>query len=817
VSGFSRTDLVPEGRTTCVALARRLRLPTEMNPWPRISAACSNAAEAHPRAFRSAIIASAVAACLLVVSLAWLIRVIVTPLPDKDAIRGMGVTAQATTLVDLRDRQAFTIYQEQRIDVPLSRVSPHLVRAIIAIEDQRFYDHHGVDLFRVAGAAVTNLRRGRAVQGGSTLTQQLARQSFLTPEKTYTRKLKEVVLARRVEREFSKGEILELYLNRVYFGAGLYGVEAASMGFFGKSAADLDVAEAALLAGLVKSPSTYAPTVDLARATTRRNVVLRAMLDSKVIDRKTYEPAARAAVHLEDALRPAEASGQYFKEEVRRELVERFGWERVYQGGLKVFTTLDLDMQKAAEAEVARSLKEIEERQAKGRARGGKGARGKAAGALRDPLQAALVAMDPHSGEVRALVGGRDFKMSSFNRATQARRQAGSAFKPFVYAAALERGYSPASLLSNLNAPVMTAQGAWAPEDEHLASSTMTMRTALRTSSNRAAVHMLDRVGISTAVEFADRLGVGPVPAVPSLVLGSGEVTLLSMTAAYGAFANGGMLPVPSLIRRVETTAGEVLYESSPTQQRAVSESTAFLMTTMLADVVNNGTAWPARRVGFTLPAAGKTGTTNEYRDAWFVGFTPHLVAGVWVGYDQPRTIIGNGYAGELAVPLWGRFMIAATKGDKPDWFRAPGNVTSATVCRLSGRLATPSCLDVETVDAKGNRSRRSQSYVEHFVSGREPSEYCDLHGGRFGHGVLGALAAVFGGGADRAPEAVPVATDGVVPDVVAPAVVTEITGGTLTEAETPRKRGFWSRVFRKGDDRNKDEKKEPGKNQAAR
>jgi penicillin-binding protein 1A len=778
-----------------------------MNPWPRISTAVSRAAAAHPRAFRSALMTSVVFSCLLVVGLAWGTRVIVTSLPDRNAIQGMGVTAQATTLVDLHDRQAFTIYQEQRIDVPLSRVSPHLLRAIVAIEDQRFYDHHGVDFFRVAGAAVTNLRRGRAVQGGSTLTQQLARQSFLTPEKTYTRKLKEVVLARRVEGEFTKHEILELYLNRVYFGAGLYGVEAASMGFFGKSAADLDVAEAALLAGLVKSPSTYAPTVDLTRATARRNVVLKAMLDSRAIDRRSYQEAVGSAVHLEDALRPAEASGQYFKEEVRRELVDRFGWERVYQGGLKVFTTLDLDMQKAAEAEVARSLKEIESRQAKRRGQGGKGARGHAG----EPLQAALVAMDPHTGEVRALVGGRDFKASSFNRATQAKRQAGSAFKPFVYAAAIERGYSPASLITNLNAPIMTAQGAWAPEDEHQASPTMTMRTALRTSSNRAAVRMLDKVGISTAVEFANRLGVGPVPAVPSLVLGSGDVTLLAMTAAYGAFANAGMLPVPTLIRRVETTAGEVLYEATSSQRRAVSEATAFLMTTMLADVVDHGTAWPARRVGFTLPAAGKTGTTNEYRDAWFVGFTPHLVAGVWVGYDQPRTIIDNGYAGELAVPLWGRFMIAATRGDSPDWFRAPGNVTSATVCRLSGKLATPSCLDVETVDAKGNRSRRSQSYVEHFVSGGEPTEYCDLHG-RFGHGVLGALAAVFGGGGgerapvpvdDRVPTSVAVGTDGVA--TIADAPIETAVAGPAQQPEPARRRGFWSRVFGRNGEKNQD------------
>jgi penicillin-binding protein 1A len=691
--------------------------------------------------------------------------------------------AQATTLLDVNDHHAFTIYEEQRIDVPLERVSPHLIKAIIAVEDQRFYEHSGVDIVRVAGAAVNNLRQRRAAQGGSTLTQQLARQGFLTPEKTYTRKMKEIVLAKRLEREFTKDEILEMYLNKVYFGAGLYGAEAASLGYFGKKASELEVAEAALLAGLLQSPSTYSPTTDLKRAVARRNVVLRAMLGSRVIDKETYEQASKAAVHLEDSLRRAESYGQYFKEEVRRELVTRFGWDRVYQGGLKVFTTIDLDMQKAAEAEVATTLAEIEKRQAS-RKRQPSG----------DPLQAALVAMDPRTGEVRAMVGGRDFKASSFNRATQAKRQAGSAFKPFVYAAAIERGYSPGSVLANLDDPVMTAQGAWIPEDEHLESPTMTMRTALRTSSNRAAVRMLEEVGIPTAVQYADRLGVGPVPGVPSMVLGSGEVTLLSMTAGYATFANAGMRPLPTLIRRVETTSGEVLYDGHQAPLRAVSETTAFLMTTMLADVVNNGTAWPARRVGFMLPAAGKTGTTNEYRDAWFVGFTPHIVAGVWVGYDQPRTIIGGGYAGEIAVPLWGRFMKTATRNDKADWFRSPGGLTSATICRLSGKLAGESCGDVEVIDSKGNRSRKSQIYTEYFVTGTEPTEYCDLHG-RFHGGVLGAIASVFGGGPEPAPAPapVPVATDGAAPA----AVVTEAAVAAPAPAVQPeKKRGFWGRLF---------------------
>src|SRR5678815_4967871 len=360
-----------------------------------------------------------------------------------------------------------------------------------------------------------------------------------------------------IRDRYSKDQILELYLNKVYFGDGLYGVEAASLGYLGKSASAVTVAEAALLAGLVKSPSSYAPTVSLEKATNRRNVALRAMFDAEMIDKATYQQALKEPVKLDDALRRGEAFGQYFKEEVRRFLVERFGWERVYQGGLKVYTTVDLDMQKEAEAEVARGIAEIEKRQ-----------RRKDEDAS-NPLQAALVALDPHTGEVRAMVGGHDFEKSNFNRATQAKRQPGSAFKPFVYAAALEQGFTPGTVLTNLDDPIMTLQGAWVPEDEHSEGSSMTMRAALKTSSNRAAVRMLEDVGIPVTVDYAKRLGVGSVPSVPSLALGSGEVTLSSMTAAYAAFANGGMVQAPILVRRVETTGGEVLYNAE--QKPAVS------------------------------------------------------------------------------------------------------------------------------------------------------------------------------------------------------------------------------------------------------
>jgi penicillin-binding protein 1A len=706
----------------------------------------------------------------------WYVHDIIVAVPAAEELRGIGSMDQATTLFDRADKPAFTIFKEQRIDVPLARVSPHLVNAILAVEDQRFYDHNGIDVVRVAGAALSNVREGRLAQGGSTITQQLARQSFLTTEKTYRRKLTEIIVAARLEGQFTKDEILELYLNKVYFGDGLYGVEAASLGYLGKPASAVTVSEAALLAGLVKSPSSYAPTVSLEKATARRNVALGAMLDAEMIDRPTYDSALKEPVTLDDALRRGEAYGQYFKEEVRRFLVQRFGWERVYQGGLKVYTTVDLEMQKAAEAEVERGIAEIEKRQRRKNVDES------------NPLQAALVALDPVTGEVRAMVGGRNFEKSNFNRATQAKRQPGSAFKPFVYAAALEQGYSPATVIANLDEPIMTLQGAWVPEDEHSEDSSMTMRAALKTSSNRAAVRMLEDVGIPVTVQYAKRLGVGSVPSVPSLALGSGEVTLASMTAAYAAFANAGMVQAPVLVRRVETTDGEVLFETKQEPQQGVSEETAFLMANMMADVVNAGTGAPARSVGFRLPAAGKTGTTNDYHDAWFVGFTPRLAAGVWIGYDQPRTIIGGGYASVLAVPVWGRFMAAATKKDRAEWFSTPATVTSATICRLSGKLATDSCSEHAT---EGERaSSGSNVYTEYFVQGTEPTESCPIHR-RILPAPLRALAALV------SPGRVSSSSESVAPpSPPARAEAAPPSPQTAPQPEPQKKRGFWGRIF---------------------
>jgi len=747
----------------------------------------------HPRLVAGVFIGTAASALLVLIAATWFVISLRRDLPDVEALRRIGEMDQATAVFDREDHLAFTIFKEQRIDVPLSEVSPNLKNAILAIEDQRFYDHNGFDAIRIGSAVLANIRRGRLAQGGSTITQQLARQSFLTPDKTYRRKVQELILAGRIERLYAKDQILEMYLNKVYFGDGLYGVEAASRGYFGRHASELSVPEAALLAGLVKSPSSYAPTVSMERAVARRNVVLQAMADAGNIDRTTLQAARKTRPVLNDGLRADEPHGQYFKEQVRRELVDRFGWQRVYQGGLRVYSTIDMPMQLAADAAVAAGLKSLDERRAAVAKR-----RKQAPAPDEAPLQAALIALEPDTGHVRAMTGGRNFDDSRFNRAVQAKRQPGSAFKPFVYAAALEAGYTPASLIENLNAPIPTLQGEWTPEDEHSTADSMSLRAGLRTSSNRAAVRLLQDVGIPKTVEYAKAMGVGDVPSVPSLALGSGEVTLQAMTAAYAAFANNGIVPKPIVIRRVEDRDGKVLFAAEEAGSRAISEVTAYLMANMMADVINAGTAARARTLGFTLPAAGKTGTTNDYNDAWFVGFTPSLVAGVWVGFDQPRTILPGGFAADVAVPLWASFMKAATKDAKPEWLRMPDGIVTANVCRMSGKLATEGCEHADVIDEKGHLTQRSMVYTEYFAKGTQPTTTCDIHASR---GIFGSIAAVFSGGNEK-PPAPHVEDTSLPPATAATSGIAEPTVDAQ-KAEEPqkKKRGFWSRVFGVGRD----------------
>ncbi len=656
---------------------------------------------------------------------------VVTRVPDPRALTSLEQMPEATLVYDALDRPAFTIFREQRIRVPTESLSPHLLDAVLAIEDHRFYRHGGIDLVRVLGAAVSNVSAGRIVEGGSTITQQLARQILLSSEKSFRRKLAEILTALWIEHTYEKKEILELYLNRIYFGSGFYGPESAARGYFGKPAADLSVSEAALLAGLIQAPERYSPTKFPERAIARRNVVLKVMLEASILDARAYQQARRDPLFLDNGLRGMEPSGSYFKEEVRRQLVDRFGWDAVHEHGLRVYSTMDPAMQRAAEEALEEGIRRIEARRVyRHTRRDEEDAQATPAGEP-DYLQGALIALDPLSGEVRALIGGRDFAASPFNRATQGRRQPGSAFKPILYAAAVDQGVTPITILDDLDHPVPSNEGAWLPAEGHDEVSALTVRAALQLSSNRAAVRLIRLTGIDRAVDYAARFGLGPQPRVPSVALGSGSVTLETLTAAYAVFANGGTVPQPTYITRVTDAFGRVLFEAASSgariQPRAVSPATAFIVASLLRGVLDAGTGWRVRREGFRGPAAGKTGTTDDYKDAWFIGFTPALAAGVWVGFDDPRTIVPRGYGSDLAAPVWARFMSAAVGTRDPGgWMEPPPDVVPVEVCASSLAVATEACRR-SAGDAAGE-ILRPQTYVEYFASGSEPVDRCPVH-----------------------------------------------------------------------------------------
>jgi penicillin-binding protein 1A len=653
-------------------------------------------------------------------------------LEHASALAELRPRAQSTIVFDRHGRPAFTFFVEQRIDVPLARISPVTIDAVLAVEDKRFFRHNGLDPIRIAGAAWTNLRARRIVQGGSTITQQLARASQLSPRRTFSRKIREAMMASRLEQRYSKAEILEAYLNTVYFGEGYYGIEAAARGYFGKTAAELDAGEAALLAAIVRSPSRDSPRVSPARARARRDLVLRLMAAQGRIPEPQLRLAVASSVPVTLPRKDPEASvvtgltatGLYFQEELRRQLFGRFGSDRVLRGGLRVYSTYDPALQKAAEQAITERITQL----AKSRRRAAE-------------LQGSLVAMDVATGDVLALVGGRNFGESRFNRATQARRQAGSAFKPFLFAAALERGYGPGTLLTELDVPLYQDGTEWLPAGEHERDE-YTLRRALEVSSNRAAVQLMQQVGAGTTIYYAQRLGIeSSLPSVPSLALGTGEVTLLELTSAYTAFANRGITSRPRLFTRVEDSSGVTIHHEQERHTQVVSEGTAYMMSSMLSDVIASGTATTVRAAGFRLPAAGKTGTTDEYADAWFIGYTPHLVTGVWFGLDAPAPIMTRGFGGTVAAPVWARFMKEATRGASPDWYEMPPEVERVAICRLSGARAAPSCrhqyvpaqtdvaADGELIPVLGLPPSEPAVYEELFPVGAIPSELCPLHG----------------------------------------------------------------------------------------
>ena len=704
-------------------------------------------------------------------------------------------------------------YVEKRLVVPLDQVPKDIWQAIIAVEDTRFFEHGGVDPIGIARAFLTNLGSMEIRQGASTITQQLARALFLTPERSLTRKIKEALLARKIERLLTKEQILELYLNQIYFGQGVYGVQAAAQSYFGKEVSALSLAEAAFIASLPKAPSDYSPYRHPERAKQRQGVVLRRMVEEGFITEEQLRAAYEQDLYFERPT-PAEEIAPYFVEAIRQHLKAQYGEDAVYKGGLKVYTTLNVALQQAARQAIEQGLRELDKRQG---FRGPTGRRSPEpvaevaveegdqeakAGTLRtaeiktgdileaavtavnaeqvevavgeelagtiakdamawasrklvgqdvskvemienfnpsdiisvgdiisvsvikidrsgknvtfsleqEPLvEGALLALDPQTGGVRAMVGGYDFRRSEFNRAVQAKRQPGSAFKPFIYAAALERGLTPSTIL--IDGPIIyqdpVLEKVWKPVNyEDRFYGPITLREALINSRNLATIRLLDQVGIPPVVEMAQRLGIqSPLTRDLSLALGTSSVTLLELTSTYGVLANEGVRVEPLMIRSVTDTQGQILEFHEPSPREVLPRTTAYLMTNLLQDVVQRGTGQRAK--GLPRPVAGKTGTTNDFTDAWFVGYTPNLAVGVWVGFDDRRSLGDREAGSRVALPIWVDFMRVALPQLPSTTFDIPEEILFARVDPKTGLLAAPD---------------GASGVVELFVAGTEPT-----------------------------------------------------------------------------------------------
>jgi len=588
-------------------------------------------------------------------------------------------------------------FLENRTPVALTDVPPMLINALIAAEDARFYSHHGLDLRGIARALVRNIRARKVLEGGSTLTQQLAKVLFLTPERSYTRKLKEMALALRIEQRYTKQEILSLYLNQIYFGSGAYGVEAAAQIYFGKSAKDLNLAECSLLAGLPRSPKYYSPFKAPQSALGRRAYVLNRMVETGSITRAQADDAKRAPLPSQPTVKVV-GPAPYFVEYIRQRVEERFGASILYSGGLNIYTSISDELQTYADQAVKDGLAKVE-------------ARHRRTG-VSQPLQASLIAIEPLTGHILAMVGGRDFSKSQFNRATQALRQPGSAFKPVIYAAALEQGFGATDILDDSPLTIKVDRNKnWTPENfTHSYQGPVTLRNALAESLNVPTVKLLEKIGVNETIQYARKFGIrSPLTPYLSLALGSSDVTLFELTSAYTVFANHGTKLGPVSIRMITDSSGRVLYTNDALPVQVMKPETSYLITNLLRGVIERGTGWKARELG--RPAAGKTGTTNDYRDAWFIGYTPTIVAGVWVGYDDHRRIGPKETGARAALPIWLAFMKKAHAERDAEDFSVPEGIIFKQVDPKTGLLSTDSC---------------SSSIREAFLPGTEPRRYCD-------------------------------------------------------------------------------------------
>lgn len=635
-----------------------------------------------------------------------------------------------TRIYDRNDEVLMEYFTERRILIPYSEIPPYLIDCLLATEDRKFYDHWGVDLRRIFGALAHNIAKfNLTAEGASTLSQQLSRSLFLTPEKTLTRKIKEALTSIRIERTYSKNEIIQMYLNHHYFGPRAYGIQAASQLYFSKNAQELNLLEAALLIGLLKAPSKYNPLEHPDRALVRRNIVLNSLVDYGKISEGMADSLKQLPLVL-DPQKKDIGKAPYFTELIRQRILNDYGEEALYSSGMSIYTTLDLGYQNIADSAL---VEEIDRQQALHESyydlenenytymvpdtSGGPDSI-----SVYKQIQGMLFAMDNETGAVLAFVGGRDFKTSKFNRVVQALRQPGSAFKPVVYATAIDNGFSPSDLL--LDSPIVLTIGGeeWRPSNFDLTfKGEMTLRNGLRASRNLIAVKLImdPLVTPGQVAEYARRFGMTTkLDPVPSLAMGSSDVLLWELVPAFSIFPNGGILRKPFYITKIVDRNSYVKYERTMADQEEVlSEQTAYIVTNMLETVVNHGTGIGARLRGFKRPAGGKTGTTNDYTNNWFIGFVPQMTCGVWIGFDD-YTRIGSLSKGEVgastALPVWTRFMKSACDSLPVKEFPIPPGIYTSTVCLDSGELAKGDCVRTVTDLFTDETLPKSECHLDH-------------------------------------------------------------------------------------------------------
>lgn len=649
----------------------------------------------------------------------WIALVLVSALVAATIVSGVWLSRYAVAVHRLTRGIGDTVFfgadgepwfrlNGQRHDVALDEIAVDLQNAVVAVEDHRFFRHPGIDPIGIGRAVVRDFSRGGRMEGGSTLTQQLARTLFLSNVRTYGRKIKEAGISLLLEAQLTKKQILEFYLNRIYLSAGVYGVQTMSEHLFRKPASALSLSEAAFIAGLIRAPSALSPWANYDGALDRSRVVLARMRAEGFITPAEEEAARKARPRIQPYRQPNDPRGGWAKEYLRQQFRNEFGGDN--PPDWRVNTTFVPALQDAAERAVAAGIDRLR----------------------RPGLEAALVAIDPATGDILAMVGGADFTRSTYNRAVRSRRQPGSAFKPLVYAAALERGYSPVSVLSNLRHVSAPTDPEWSPRSaEGEQPDQLTLRSALLESNNPAAADLQQRVGSRAVLRLANDAGLNDLPDVPSLALGTGLVSPLDLTAAYTMFPGAGQVARPRSMLGVFDSGGRQVFDDPIQRQQLISPQAAFQLTTMLRDVIDRGTGTPVRALGVRGPVAGKTGTTDDYRDAWFVGFSTSSVVGVWVGFDQPAPIGRDAYGARIALPIWADFMKRSARQLPAREFKVASGLRAEELCSVSYLQPVEGC----------------PTYTEFFKEGDSvPSALCPVHRGTLKQRATRAIEGFFRG-----------------------------------------------------------------------